>query len=92
MDLISIDSLSDGEIDGLIGRALAHFDDCPRRGSAADCSTGKILFNLFYENSTRTLMSFATAAHRLGMAVVTLPVEHSSVKQGRDARRHRADA
>ena len=27
-------------------------------------------------------MSFATAAHRLGASVVTLPVEHSSVKKG----------
>jgi aspartate carbamoyltransferase catalytic subunit len=43
---------------------------------------GKTLFNLFYENSTRTLMSFATAGHRLGASVVTLPVEQSSVKKG----------
>ena len=81
MDLISIDSLSDAEIDGLIGRALAHFDDV-RSGDVAAPLKGHILFNLFYENSTRTLMSFATAAHRLGMAVVTLPVEHSSVGKG----------
>ena len=41
-----------------------------------------MVFNLFYENSTRTLMSFATAAHRLGALGVTLPVEQSSVKKG----------
>ncbi|MEO7654861.1 MAG: aspartate carbamoyltransferase catalytic subunit [Sphingomicrobium sp.] len=81
MDLISIDSLSDEEICGLIDRALAFFDDV-RGGKVAEPLTGKILFNLFYENSTRTLMSFATAAHRLGMAVVTLPVEQSSVRKG----------
>ena len=81
MDLISIDSLSDADVDGLIGRALAHFDDV-RSGHAAASLDGRILFNLFYENSTRTLMSFATAAHRLGMAVVTLPVEQSSAKKG----------
>ena len=34
---------------------------------------GKLVFNLFYENSTRTLMSFATAASRLGADVLTLP-------------------
>src|SRR4029434_9961585 len=42
----------------------------------------KLVFNLFYENSTRTAMSFATAAHRLGAAPVFLPVEHSSIKKG----------
>ena len=81
MDLISIDSLSDADIDGLIGRALAHFDEV-RSGDVSAPLTGRILFNLFYENSTRTLMSFATAAHRLGMAVVTLPIEQSSVAKG----------
>ena len=81
MDLISIDSLSDEDIRGLIHRALALFDDV-RSGHSATPLDGKILFNLFYENSTRTLMSFATAAYRLGMAVVTLPVEQSSVRKG----------
>ena len=81
MDLISIDSLSDEDIRGLISRALAHFDDV-RAGNVAETLRGRLLFNLFYENSTRTLMSFAAAAKRLGMAVVTLPVEQSSVKKG----------
>ena len=81
MDLISIDSLSDEDIRGLIDSALAHFDEV-RAGNVAQTLRGRLLFNLFYENSTRTLMSFASAAHRLGMAVVTLPVEHSSVKKG----------
>ena len=81
MDLITIDSLSDADIDGLIRRALAHFDDV-RSGNVAASLDGRMLFNLFHENSTRTLMSFATAAHRLGMAVVTLPVEQSSAKKG----------
>ena len=81
MDLISIDSLSDEDIGGLISRALAHFDEV-RAGNVAETLRGRLLFNLFYENSTRTLMSFAAAAQRLGMAVVTLPVEHSSVKKG----------
>ena len=81
MDLLSIDSLSDGDIRGLIDRALVLFES-NRAGRYDETLRGKLLFNLFYENSTRTLMSFATAAHRLGMAVVTLPVEQSSVKKG----------
>ncbi|HET9812422.1 MAG TPA: aspartate carbamoyltransferase catalytic subunit [Sphingomicrobium sp.] len=79
MDLLSIDSLTDGEIARLLDRALAIFD---KRGETIGGLEGRIVFNLFYENSTRTLMSFATAAQRLGAAVVTLPVEQSSVKKG----------
>ncbi len=81
MDLISIDSLGDEDISGLIARALELFDQV-RGGSVTRTLSGEILFNLFYENSTRTLMSFATAAHRLGMDVITLPVERSSVAKG----------
>ncbi len=81
MDLISIDSLSDPQIIALTVRALTLFDD-NRLRHRNDRLSGKILFNLFYENSTRTLMSFATAAHRLGMSAIALPVERSSVKKG----------
>ena len=82
MDLLSIDSLSDGEISRILDRSdhwLA-FNRDPQRKT--DLLAGRILFNLFYENSTRTAMSFATAAHRLGASAISLSVEHSSVKKG----------
>ena len=81
MDLLSIDSLSDDQIAAILDRA-DHFFARNRAGASSANLSGKIVFNLFYENSTRTLMSFATAAHRLGASVVTLPVEQSSVKKG----------
>ncbi|MFP5329981.1 MAG: aspartate carbamoyltransferase catalytic subunit, partial [Alphaproteobacteria bacterium] len=81
MDLISIDSLTDAQIAAILDRADAFLLD-NRAGRSTETLKGKVLFNLFYENSTRTLMSFATAAHRLGASVVTLPVEQSSVKKG----------
>ncbi len=78
MDLLSIDSLSDQEIADLLEAA--------DRFAAGACGpgrhAGRIIFNLFYENSTRTLMSFATAAARLGAMPLTLPVEQSSAKKG----------
>ncbi|HEX2802537.1 MAG TPA: aspartate carbamoyltransferase catalytic subunit, partial [Sphingomicrobium sp.] len=77
MDLLSIDSLTDAQIAAILDRA-----DEFRPGSTSDSLKGRIVFNLFYENSTRTLMSFASAAHRLAANVVTLPVEQSSVKKG----------
>jgi aspartate carbamoyltransferase catalytic subunit len=79
LDLLSIDSLTDVQIGQILDRALALHKDSGRTVGGLD---GKIVFNLFYENSTRTLMSFATAAHRLGASAITLPVEQSSVKKG----------
>ena len=81
MDLLSIDSLSDEQIAAILDRSEVLFA-ANRSGQSSDELRGKIVFNLFYENSTRTAMSFATAAHRLGAAVVALSVEHSSVKKG----------
>ena len=81
MDLLSIDSLSDEQIRSILDRADVHLA-ANRSGRSSSALAGRILFNLFYENSTRTLMSFSTAGHRLGASVVTLPVEQSSVKKG----------
>ena len=82
MDLLSIDSLSDGDIAAILD-AGERFADTNRVGVPRDQPlTGRIVFNLFYENSTRTLMSFSVSAHRLGAQVVTLPVEHSSAMKG----------
>jgi aspartate carbamoyltransferase catalytic subunit len=81
VDLLSIDSLSDEQIAAILDRA-DHFFAENRAGRSGDGLAGKIVFNVFYENSTRTAMSFATATHRLGASAISLSVEHSSVKKG----------
>ena len=81
MDLLSIDSLSDAQIERILGRS-EHFFKKGRAGETSTALGGKIIFNVFYENSTRTAMSFATATHRLGASALSLSVEHSSVKKG----------
>jgi aspartate carbamoyltransferase catalytic subunit len=81
VDILSIDSLSDDQLAAILDRADHYFEE-NRAGRASQSLAGKIVFNLFYENSTRTLMSFATAAQRLGASVLTLPIEQSSVKKG----------
>jgi aspartate carbamoyltransferase catalytic subunit len=81
VDLLSIDSLSDEQVATVLDRA-GHWFAENRAGHSNDALKGKIVFNLFYENSTRTAMSFATATHRLGAASIPLSVEHSSVKKG----------
>lgn len=83
MDIVSIDSLGDDAIAEILDSGARWRDElkCANH-SGTERLKSRIAFNLFYENSTRTLMSFATAAHRLGAAVVTLPVERSSVNKG----------
>ena len=83
MDLISIDSLSDEQIEGILDRGRRWFEHNRSDSRGQDKSLhDKLVFNLFYENSTRTAMSFAAAAHRLGASPVFLPVEQSSIKKG----------
>jgi aspartate carbamoyltransferase catalytic subunit len=76
---LSIDSLSDGHLAELLANAQEYALD--RRAGSGHLA-GRTVFNCFYENSTRTAMSFALAAARLGAQAITLSVEHSSVKKG----------
>ena len=82
MDLLSIDNLSDDQIATILDEGDRWFEENRSTGKRSRDFEGRTVFNLFYENSTRTLMSFAAAAHRLGASVITLPVEQSSVKKG----------
>ena len=81
MDILSIDSLSDAEIADILDRAELYFSGNRGRRSSERLQ-GRIVFNVFYESSTRTAMSFATAAHRLGASAIALSVERSSVSKG----------
>jgi aspartate carbamoyltransferase catalytic subunit len=81
VNLLSIDSLNDAQIGTILERGQ-HFLAQNRDGRSSNALAGAIVFNVFYENSTRTAMSFATATHRLGASAITLSVEHSSVKKG----------
>ncbi|MGN6588813.1 MAG: aspartate carbamoyltransferase catalytic subunit [Sphingomicrobium sp.] len=81
MDMLSIDSLSDETIGDILDRGELYFTG-NRGRRASERLHGRIVFNVFYENSTRTAMSFATAAHRLGASAISLSVERSSVQKG----------
>jgi aspartate carbamoyltransferase catalytic subunit len=81
MHLISIDDLTDDQIATLLDKADT-FAVANRARRAFTTLAGRTVFNLFYENSTRTAMSFATAAAHLGATPITLSVEQSSVRKG----------
>jgi aspartate carbamoyltransferase catalytic subunit len=82
MDLLSIDDLSDADIGRILDESdrWFAFNRQPRRNDRR--LDGLTILNAFFENSTRTLLSFEIAAQRLGAQVVTMPVEHSSIKKG----------
>ena len=82
MNLLSIDSLSDAQIGHILDRGEHWFERNRSGARSGDALAGRIVFNVFFENSTRTSMSFATAAHRLGASAISLSVEHSSFKKG----------
>jgi aspartate carbamoyltransferase catalytic subunit len=82
VDLLSIDSLTDWQIQELLDRADVWFEENRSTTINPEKLQGRIVFNVFYENSTRTAMSFATAAHRLGASAIALSVERSSVAKG----------
>ena len=82
MDLLSIDSLSDEQVGQILDEGDRWFDATRSGGTHDKRLSGKTAINLFYENSTRTLMSFAIAAQRLGAHPLNLPIEQSSVRKG----------
>ena len=82
MDLLSIDCLSDADIAAILGEGERWFayNRQPRRNDHR--LDGLTIVNAFFENSTRTLLSFEIAANRLGAQVVTMQVDRSSIKKG----------
>lgn len=82
MDLLSIDDLPDDDIATILSEAERWFafNRHPRRNDRR--LDGLTVLNAFFENSTRTLLSFEIAAKRLGAQVVTMQVELSSIKKG----------
>lgn len=77
-NLISVDQLSVLQIQEIHKKALKYFEDKKFHKELL----GKILVNFFFENSTRTRLSFEIAAKKMGMEVVNIDISLSSLKKG----------
>ncbi len=81
--LLGLAGLHPWEISFLLDEA-ERWVDLGRSGAVkhADTLSGLTVINAFFENSTRTLLSFEIAGKRLGADVVNMTVAQSSVKKG----------
>jgi len=80
--LLSVRDLTDADIARLFDRAEAHWARNRRPRKSIDTLAGRTMVHLFFEPSTRTLLSFEIAARRLGADAASLPLAESSVAKG----------
>ena len=78
--LLGIEGMERPALTALLDRA-DQFADLPP-GESLGHLAGVTVFSLFFENSTRTRVSFDLAARRVGASVVGVPLSASSIKKG----------
>ena len=76
-DLVSIDDLAIGEIEHIFTLADS-FAAALERSESLTAAQGLVMATLFYEPSTRTRLSFESAMHRMGGAVISSADMHAS--------------
>ena len=81
-NLIDIKSLSVSDIEFLFSLSDNYIKLNRSDKKKSDILYGKTLINIFFENSTRTLMSFEIAGKRLSADVVNMDVSKSSTNKG----------
>ncbi len=81
-DLIAIRDLSRAQVDDLLETARDMLPIARRERASVPTLRGRIICNLFLEDSTRTRLSFDLAAKRLSADVVNFTAEGTSVNKG----------
>ena len=81
-DLTGIGPLTKDEILSLLDRADDYLMRLEKESFQSDLLRGKVIFTLFFEDSTRTRTSFELAAKRLGAEIIHWNPETSSLKKG----------
>ena len=80
--LLGLEELSAEEITAILDTAEAFQEVSRRRRKKVPALQGKVVVNLFFEASTRTLMSFDLAARRVSADVINFSKATSSVQKG----------
>jgi aspartate carbamoyltransferase catalytic subunit len=80
--LITLEGLPREIISGILDRAAPFTEIAEREVKKVPLLRGKSIFNLFFENSTRTRTTFEIAAKRLSADVINLNINTSSTTKG----------
>ena len=80
--LLGLEDLSRDEIVGVLDTAESFSEISSRSRKKVPALQGRIVFNLFFENSTRTRTSFSLAAKRLSADVQDFTASLSSLSKG----------
>lgn len=84
--LLSIADLTRADLDELLDLAGSFLSVTQRETPKVPALRGRTVVSLFFEDSTRTRLSFETAAKRLSADVMVFSVATSSVKKGEGLR------
>src|SRR6185437_15764001 len=84
--LLDLDDWTPDELRALLDRAATMRELLGRPEARLKTLQGRVLVNLFYENSTRTRVSFELAGKKLGADVVNVTASASSVTKGESLR------
>lgn len=80
--LLGMEGITPPDIRLLLDTAEAYAQQNRSETKSINKLAGRTQINVFFENSTRTLVSFELAGKRLGMDVINMSVGSSSVKKG----------
>jgi aspartate carbamoyltransferase catalytic subunit len=84
--LLSVGDLEEKDVERILDTARALARSLDREVKKLPTLRGRLVLNLFYESSTRTLSSFELAAKRLSADTMTLRASGSSVDKGESLR------
>ncbi|MDC1047782.1 aspartate carbamoyltransferase catalytic subunit [Alphaproteobacteria bacterium] len=80
--LVETADLNTKEIDFILDEAKKFINFNKRKVKKSNILEGRTIFNLFFEDSTRTRTSFEVAAKRLGADLINVAVKDSSINKG----------
>ena len=84
--VLDLDDWTPDELRALLDRAATMREMLDQPEARLKTLQGRVLVNLFYENSTRTRVSFELAGKKLGADVVNVTASASSVSKGESLR------